>query len=156
VKTKEQQKSYLTEYYLNNKDRWKKYAKAPQTDEQKTSKKINKMKWKEDNPAKNLWSNAKYRATKDGIEFNIEISDLIIPKYCKYLNIELSSKKGNRRCDALMSIDRINSKLGYVKGNVEIISYKANRMKNDASIKELIIFSENVLKIYKDDKSNLP
>jgi len=35
-----------------------------------------------------------------------------------------------------------------LKGNVEVISYKANRMKNNANTKELIIFAQNILKIY--------
>jgi len=35
------------------------------------------------------------------------------------------------------SIDRIKPELGYVEGNVIWVSYRANRIKNDASIEEL-------------------
>lgn len=34
-------------------------------------------------------------------------------------------------------MDRVIPELGYVKGNVEIISYRANRLKNDATYHEL-------------------
>jgi hypothetical protein len=39
------------------------------------------------------------------------------------------------------SIDRINPKLGYVEGNIQIISHKANRMKSNASVEELKLFA---------------
>lgn len=35
------------------------------------------------------------------------------------------------------SLDRIKPELGYVKGNIRVISFKANSIKNDASIEEL-------------------
>ena len=36
------------------------------------------------------------------------------------------------------SFDRINPKEGYTKENTQIISYRANRIKNDASADELL------------------
>ena len=36
--------------------------------------------------------------------------------------------------------------LGYVKGNVRVISYKANIMKSDATIEEIKLFAKNVVK----------
>ena len=51
-----------------------------------------------------------------------------------------------------MSLDRINPELGYIPGNIQVLSTKANVLKNNASINELITFAKNVLKIYKDPK----
>lgn len=42
------------------------------------------------------------------------------------------------------TIDRINPKLGYIKGNVWVISNKANRFKNDATLEELELLVANL------------
>lgn len=44
------------------------------------------------------------------------------------------------------SIDRIDNSKGYIKGNVWIISMKANAMKNSANFKELHTFCKNILR----------
>lgn len=44
---------------------------------------------------------------------------------------------GNDSLDTNASIDRIDSSLGYVKGNVSIVSWRANNLKSDASLSEL-------------------
>lgn len=105
--------------------------------------------WKE-NPQKALWLRAKSRAKQKGLEFSIEISDIIIPEYCPLLNTKLEPGITNNR-ETAMSLDRINPEFGYVKGNIQVLSTKANVLKNNASINELITFSENVLRIYKNE-----
>lgn len=35
------------------------------------------------------------------------------------------------------SLDRIDNKQGYVRGNIVVMSYRANRLKNDATEKDL-------------------
>jgi hypothetical protein len=80
--------------------------------------------------------------------FEIEPSDIIIPKYCPYLGLELSTNPNDRNKPYYYSIDRIDSKLGYVKGNVQIISKKANTMKTNATVEELLLFAKNVITLY--------
>ena len=96
-----------------------------------------------------MFSAAKARAKKNNLAFNIEISDIVIPEYCPVLGIKLKRARGEKGPKAFSpSLDRINNKLGYIKGNVRIISFRANSLKKDAEIEELE-------KIILDMKSNL-
>lgn len=77
-------------------------------------------------------------AKKMGIEFDITLEDLgEPPTHCPVLGIELQYKGGKRNAPNLASIDRIDSSKGYVKGNVAIVSYRANTLKRDATLQEL-------------------
>lgn len=103
---------------------------------------------------KYLVCEARKRAKKLGIEFNIEESELVVPETCPYLGVKIiyegdnpTRRKGwvNPFC---ASLDRIDPTKGYIKGNVQIISVLANRMKNNATKEQLIDFSRNVLKMH--------
>jgi hypothetical protein len=86
-----------------------------------------------------MWKAARSRARRDGLAFNLEIADIIIPSHCPILGIELQAvHKGESRVCA-PSLDRIRPELGYIKGNIAVISMRANRIKNDAGIKELTL-----------------
>jgi len=50
------------------------------------------------------------------------------------------------------TLDRLVPELGYVKGNIRVISYKANAMKSDASIQEIEKFSKNVISYIRGEK----
>jgi hypothetical protein len=79
---------------------------------------------------------SKSRAKKKGFEHNIDIDDVVIPEYCPLLGIKLH--KGDGKCCANSpTLDRIDNSKGYVKGNVWVISYRANTIKSDATIEEL-------------------
>lgn len=80
-------------------------------------------------------NNAKSNARKKNLPFNLELSDIIVPKYCPILGIELIPAKGNKT-DNSPSVDRIIPELGYVKGNIIVISLKANQLKSNGTIEE--------------------
>ena len=48
------------------------------------------------------------------------------------------------------TIDRIDSSLGYIAGNIQIISYRANSMKCDADSRDLKLFAEWVQETYNE------
>lgn len=98
-----------------------------------------------DNHAKILLYACKKRAEKKGIPFNLGIEDVVIPVLCPLLGTPLTKIQGKGKVDSNASIDRIDPTLGYVKGNVWVISHLANRMKNSATIEQLITFSKKVL-----------
>ncbi len=88
--------------------------------------------------AKEAFKGARLRAKKKGLEFSIEISNLIIPKFCPVLGILLEFGKG--QCGSISSsptIDRIDNSKGYTKDNICIISHRANILKRDATPQEL-------------------
>jgi hypothetical protein len=86
--------------------------------------------------AKSLIRTKSY-AKRVGIPFSITATDLLpVPKRCPVLRIPLRYGTRRDRCNT-PSIDRIVPKRGYVPGNVMIISYRANRIKNNATPREL-------------------
>lgn len=88
--------------------------------------------WRRLNPEKTLYRSCKKRASREGLDFNIDFEDITIPSVCPILNEELVSFGEDRRY--WPSVDRVDNTLGYVKGNVRVISYKANMMKSDLLI----------------------
>jgi hypothetical protein len=87
-------------------------------------------------PARFLFRGAKKRARLRGVPFGLTLADIIVPAVCPVLGIQLSVGAG-RSTDASPTLDRIVPPLGYIRGNIIVISNKANRIKNDATIEDL-------------------
>jgi hypothetical protein len=103
------------------------------------------------NPEKMLHKTAKHRALKRGVEFNIDVSDIVIPEVCPVLGIPLVIADGTKKPGGRMdspSLDRIDNEKGYVKGNVQVISHMANSMKFTANKEQLLAFANWILKEY--------
>jgi hypothetical protein len=88
-----------------------------------------------------LWQKAilfqlKGRAKRRGLEFNLALEDLAIPKVCPVLGIKLRFGRGKMSPNS-PSVDRLDNRLGYTKDNVRVISYRANALKNNATLTEL-------------------
>ena len=99
---------------------------------------------RKDNPEYYLWKGAKKRARDKQIDFNIEVSDIIIPQFCPLLNIPIIHKTGTgKRSPNSPSLDRLNNSLGYTKGNILVVSWRANFLKSDASIEEFRLLLTN-------------
>ena len=104
------------------------------------------IKQKHTQPEKWLWKQAKSRAKLKGHEFDLEISDIVIPEYCPIMNEKLEwIPYGFHPYSP--SIDRIDSTKGYTKDNIQVISSIANRMKWNATREQLITFCKGVLSL---------
>ena len=90
-----------------------------------------------------MFIDAKERAIQEGLPFDIELDDVVIPCVCPLLGIDIH-KDSEKLCDNSPSLDKLIPSKGYVKGNVLVVSYKANRIKSNASIDELMTLTENL------------
>lgn len=93
---------------------------------------------------KKQFGDLKGRARAKGIPFSIELKDIERPEFCPVLGTKLNyginhnteetkwKKHPNRA-----SFDKVIPSLGYIPGNVFIISLEANRLKSNASLEQL-------------------
>lgn len=95
--------------------------------------------WERNNKARRIFTATKRRAGRLGIPFSIQESDIIIPKRCPVFGVELKiGALGVRGFNPYSpSLDRIDPQLGYIPGNVCIISMKANSLKNSLTFEQL-------------------
>jgi hypothetical protein len=99
---------------------------------------------------KNIFQARKSKAKKENIPFDVSLEYLIsiAPDNCPVFNIPLSwtFRTGGKAEPTSPSLDKIIPSLGYVKGNVQWLSLKANLMKQNATHEELNQFAKWVLR----------
>ena len=112
----------------------------------------NRIKNKTVNPEYNAirekLNSARKRAKENRYSFDISIEDLMpFPSHCEVFGIKLDYVAfGYERVESLATIDKVIPELGYTKGNVRIISMKANRMKSDMSLKDIEAIRDYIIK----------
>lgn len=94
-----------------------------------------------------LLNGAKTRARKFKREFDLDACDIIIPEYCPILSIRLRPGAGKHN-DGSPTLDRIDNKRGYVRGNVRVISMRANRLKSNATLDEMHLVYADFLRCH--------
>lgn len=129
---------YQKKYRKENKEYLREYSKVYQRNHYKKY------------PEKYLYWSIKGRASKQGLPFDLTLEDLgEVPSHCPILGIPIKRNTGGlSRAQDSPSVDRIIPELGYVKGNIQIISMRANVMKNDASPEQLRRFADWVLRTF--------
>jgi hypothetical protein len=92
-----------------------------------------------------MLNSAKARAKAKGIECTIKFKDLLpVPTICPVLGIELNWNNSSNQ-DNSPSLDRLNNKKGYIAGNIAIMSYRANRIKSDSTLREISMLHEYLM-----------
>lgn len=95
-------------------------------------------------PRHKIWEQAKKRAKENAIPFLLTVHDIPdIPPRCPVLGIEIKANSAAGPLDSSPSIDRVIAHLGYVPGNIRIISYRANRLRSDATATELRLVADD-------------
>jgi hypothetical protein len=113
-----------------------------------------RLDWYEKNPEKCMLYRNRFASKVKGIPFSLEEPDIIIPEFCPILGLKLEKGKDNS-CDNSPSLDKIVPELGYIKGNVRVISQRANLLKSNATIEELRLVYEDLLRLQKPDTTIL-
>lgn len=79
--------------------------------------------------------NARNRAKKLGVEFNLTRDDIVVPDVCPVLGLTIFKGEGHGR-DNSPSVDRFDTCKGYTADNIRIVSWRANRLKSDGTLDE--------------------
>lgn len=137
--------TYMKEYYKRN------IMKRKKQDQE----------YYKNNIARQMFNSSRRRARIKDIPHNITIEDIQKEidniknekdEYiCPVLNIEICINTGTKRkYNDSMSLDRINNSKGYIKGNICVISWRANKLKCDASIEEIKNMYNYIQSYYRD------
>ena len=89
----------------------------------------------------NLLAGARKRGRLKGIECTITHEDIVVPEFCPVFGVRLEVADGIATNNS-PTLDRIDNAKGYVPGNVMVVSWRANRLKADATFDELERVSE--------------
>ena len=94
--------------------------------------------------AHKLLKGVKQRARLHNLPCDITIDDIIIPDECPLLGTKLVHHDKPGCYPDSPSVDRKVPKLGYVRGNVWVISGLANRIKTNATPEQIMLLATNL------------
>lgn len=125
----------------------KEYMRVLRKEKPEEVKAARRKSWHRD-PKRKIFQSAKSRALRRGIEFSIDLTDIILPDLCPILGVPfIQGTKSSY--EQVHSIDRVDNTKGYIKGNIQIISKKANSMKNSGTPEELLKLADWIYKTFK-------
>jgi hypothetical protein len=83
-----------------------------------------------------LCKKARERAVAKGEPFDLVPDDIYVPEVCPILNIAMQRHHGRMQGNSY-SLDKVIPELSYRRGNVRVISWRANKLKGDARLIEV-------------------
>ena len=158
LENKEKVRSYQRNYYENNKEKYYDYYQnnrekiLARCKERGKENKERIKKYCRDNRENILLNSLRSRSARLGLPFDLTLEDIQNSGVCPILGVTMERGKSNDKgIWTSPSVDRIVPELGYTKGNVQVISYKANTMKSNATPEELRMFAKWVLKTFPEE-----
>lgn len=147
AKNAHKKKKYAKRYYIIHAEKAKRLARVHRKKNGAKMRALDKQKHRKDPRAKMLKA-ARRRAKDRGLKFGLNIENISVPKFCPLLGIRIAVGNGSH-CAGSPTLDRKNPKKGYVRGNVWVISHRANSIKRDATVQELRTLATNLGRILK-------
>jgi hypothetical protein len=83
------------------------------------------------------------RSKKKNVPFDLVLDDIVVPTHCPLLGIPLVKNKGQFK-DNSFTIDEVIPGKGYVRGNTQVVSWRANSLKSNSTIEELDLLVKNL------------
>lgn len=136
-------KEYRASYYQKNKKELLEKQKLYYLENIEDRRAYNRQ-YANENIARKMLHAAKSRTVEKNLprcDLSIEDIEYLIPEFCPILGMRLKRGIGTT-CPESPTLDRIIPELGYTKGNIQVISSKANIMKSNASNEELLRFAD--------------
>lgn len=95
-----------------------------------------------------MLTKVRHRCKKNGLPFDLEPADVTVPSACPVFGTPFvfGGSAGKKDWNS-PSVDRIDPSLGYVKGNVCVISTRANTIKNNATEDEILAIAAYIRKV---------
>lgn len=133
---RERKLEHSRQYYQNNKEKMLEQSKEWSTVNRDRHNETERIRQRANYVMLRMLKAARGRAQSKGVPFDLTPDDITIPDVCPVLNIPLEVAAG-KATDGSPSLDRLIPELGYVVGNVRVISNRANRIKYNATLEEL-------------------
>lgn len=144
---REKNRAYQKALRLRDPEAYRAKQKARRDRDGRLAVRLQQRAWASLNPERKIFTSAKSRAKKKGLEFTITLEDIMpLPQTCPVLGIPLRRGQGTDDPHSY-SLDRIDNSRGYVPGNVAIISVRANRLKRDATPEEILALAKWITEI---------
>ena len=149
---KEKRTESYKKYYQENKEKINEHSKEYY---QENKEKINEQtkQYRLENKEKWMCNTSKVRAKQKNLPFNLSTEYLkeIWPEDNKCPALGITMKRGDFCVtDHSPTLDRIIPKLGYIKGNVQVVSALANRIMSDATVNQVMAVAKHYEKITKE------
>ena len=149
---KEKRTESYKKYYQENKEKINEHSKEYY---QENKEKINEQtkQYRLENKEKWMCNTSKVRAKQKNLPFNLSTEYLkeIWPEDNKCPALGITMRKGDFCVtDHSPTLDRIIPKLGYIKGNVQVVSALANRIMSDATVNQVMAVAKHYEKITKE------
>jgi len=109
-------------------------------------------------PKYRLWLSTYCSAKRRRLEHTICPSDIPTPVFCPLIGIRLDYRRtkgqGKVKHNAA-TVDRIDNTRGYIPGNIQVLSSRANRVKSDFTLPQLKRLAEAILRLVSSTENSI-